>query len=267
MSTKLTVPQDLPGVELTETERLLKMLVFGHSGVGKTRLALTFCEDPRTSPVLWLDPTGGTTGIADQAKAHGASIRVVEAMDSVTKFTDWLIANKGGGFKTLVVDDFSECFSLTKETVAKQTGKTSAADLDPRDHPKLYERALKIFRALRKVATPVAAGGAGVHIVVTCWAEFKLNNQTQEEYWVPRFAGQFGYQTPAYFDVVTYLESKVKASKDPATKEVTHTFSNTLNALSDQHLVKDRFNLIGARMEMPTATKILDRLLAAHTNS
>jgi hypothetical protein len=262
----LSVPSTLPGVELTASSRYLKLLVHGQTGSGKTRLALTFTEDPRTSPVLWLDPSGGTTGVLEEARANGASIRSAEDTDSVLKFTDWLVAEKGGGFKTLVIDDFSECFSLTKGKVARKFGHTSAEELDPREHAALYERALKVYRAVRKVASPVEAGGAGVHVLLNCWHEQKAARGSDDQMWIPRFAGQFGFQTPAYFDVVAAITHDWKKVKNPATKEVTYEFSNELITSSNEYLTKDRFDLFNGVLAHPTATKIMDALDARNTN-
>lgn len=251
----LTVPNQPPGKEITEEARFFKGLIFAHPGAGKTRLCLSFCLEPRTSPVYYLDATGGTTGILTQARAAGAKIYPSGDTDDVRKHLEYLIANGGAGYKMLVVDDFSECFSLTKEKVAKSFGHAGAEELEPTEHPKLYERTLKIYRLLKRVATSVDVGGAGMHVLITCWAEKKPNIE-KAEWWVPRFAGQFGYQTPAYFDVVAYLEAKIE--EDKKTKET--TFTNRLITQSNHHLVRDRFALLPGIMEMPTAKAIMDAI-------
>lgn len=251
-----THPAWLPGKELTEAERLLKLFVFGKSGSGKTRLLKTFAEDPRTSPLLVLDASGGTTGVLDDMQRHGASVRRVSDTRSILTFTDALLKNaKDQPYKALCLDDFSESFSVTKDQVAKSYGHASAEELDPREHPRLYERALKVYRALGQCATPVSMGGAGLHVIVTCWDELKPDRE-KEEYWVPAFAGQFGFKTPAYFDIVAYLDHDIV--KDKQTKEV--RFTNKLIVQSNTYLVKDRFDVIGTEMPMPTATKLLDAL-------
>ena len=259
---RLTVPDQLPGVELSEVGAYLKMLVYGPQGGGKTRFALTFCHDPRSAPVVWLDATGGTTAVQDEARATGAAFRSMGDAEGVIAYTNWLVAKQGGGFKTLVLDDFSEAFSITKGVVARATGKASAAELDPRDHGKLYERVLRVYRALRKVAEPVEAGGAGMHVLVTCWSEQKPRPSGGKDdlWWVPAFAGGFGARSAGYFDIVTYMGARIAKDRTPDGKGVVKQFRNYFVGMSDDHLVKDRFDEIGAELAMPTATMMLDAL-------
>ena len=263
MPPTLTVPRELPGKPVVNGAVYLKLLVFGPTGAGKTRFCLTFCQDPRTSPVLYVDHSRGTTGILAEAEAAGATVRSAGDMGDVRSILSWLKAEKGGGYKTVIFDDFSEAFGLTKATVAKEKiGVADSEKLDWQGYATLYERTTNRLReATLTAATPVEAGGAGVHVVMTCWAE-KERDRDDNEYWVPQFSGKYGLERVVqYFDVAGFLAHDVKAVREGGTQR--REFTNRLITMSGKHLVKDRFDSTeNGVLELPTATKLLDGIAA-----
>jgi adenylate kinase family enzyme len=259
---RLTVPRTLPGARKAQDTSLIKALIFGPSGAGKTRFALSFCKDPRTNPVLWLDHTGGTTGVQDEANALGAEIRSCGDMGEVQKVIDYLKV-EDHPYKTVIFDDFSEAFGLTKNAIAKELGLGTSEDLTWQSYAKLYERTLNRIRGFVSLASPKSAGGGGVHVIVTCWSE-KEKDRDENELWVPQFSGKFGLErVPGYFDLVGFLEHKVKVNREGGNQQ--RTFTNRLITMSQTHLVKDRFDSIpGGVLDAPTAAKLLDAWDAKH---
>jgi hypothetical protein len=128
-------------------------------------------------------------------------------------------------------------------------------------YPQLYERTTNRIRGFLKLAEPVEDGGAGLHVVVACWAE-KETDRDGNELWVPQFAGKYGLErVGGYFDVVGFLRKEVKSVVEGGARK--RAFTNTLVTLSDKYQVKDRYDVIpGGELEMPTATKILDLIEA-----
>lgn len=266
----LTVPVELPGIKLSAATRYLKALFYGFSGVGKSWLLKSFLADERTRPALWLDPTGGTTGILDDPLVQEyAEVRTCEDSSSILSVTDWLIAEASQGrfpYKALLVDDYTESFGLTKKKLAVELYGKLAEGIEGVDHARLYERTRTVFRALRRVSWPAAGGGASMHVVVTCWPEKEANHRGIDMM-VPRFAGKFGYEAPGYFDVVGYMEASTKREHAEG-GDKKRVFTNTVTLQTDgQLLVKDRFNRLGSSMAMPTATKILDALWHDNSNT
>lgn len=252
-----------PGTELTAHAPLIKSLIFGPQTAGKTRLCLSFCQDRRFSPALWLDATNGTAGILEEVKAAGARVYQCGDSKAVEEQIDWLLAYNHdpermteqfgfpGPFKVLIADDLTESYSKTKEAVAKAKGRGTADNLEGVDYAAVYDRMRRVYRKMIQLASPPPAG-AGMHVVVTCWPESEEDPIEKTAYLVPKFSGKFGYETVGYFDIVGFLSRSIR-------KEAGETkFTNALITMSSQHHARDRFGVLPPKLEMPTATAIMD---------
>lgn len=258
----LTVEEVLPGEMPSLEDAPLLMIVMGMSGAGKTRLAFSFCLDPRTAPALFLDPTGSTRGIRRnpelfaQMQTSGSTIRRVQDGDTILKQLRWLSTHNRKlhtPFKTVVLDDATESFELTKQAEAKRRG-TTVKDMPGLAYVAIYETWLEIFRLLYKLGEE-----QGMNVVMNCWPEKEAHPETQQMLWVPKFSGKFGYMVPGYFDVVGYLAPTIEEQKKGNT--INKRFTNRLITMSDDYFVKDRYALFGARdVQMPSASKIMDIL-------
>lgn len=259
---RLTIPKELPGVPLTRSARYLRLLLFGLSGAGKTWFCKSFTEDERTRPVLWLDATGGTDGICDlESVRQHAEIRACSDMRSILRFTEWLRATPEHGFRTLVIDDFTESFGLTKTKLALDLHGKDADDIEGPEYAQLYERTRKVFRALKALASPDETGAGGLHVIVTCWPAEK-EAEPGVTMLVPNFAGKFVREAPGYFSVVGYLEVDSRATR------LARRFANKVTfSPNGRLLVKDRSSRLGAVMLLPTATRVMDAWLNTTTTT
>src|SRR6188472_1547478 len=95
----------------------MNLLIYGEPGVGKTRLAGSAADHEDTAPVLILDVEGGVTSLR-----HRNDIDVIQVrdIDTIVKVHDELHKEKGGGYRTVVIDSLSELQKLDMRTVMQE---------------------------------------------------------------------------------------------------------------------------------------------------
>jgi hypothetical protein len=247
----LTVPGVLPGDDPEDAAHYgLKMLLHGEAGVGKTWLLSSFSHDPRTSPMLIIDPAHGTKGIRGRGMlGPGSKVREV---DSDVKIMELLrfVGDNPGSFRCVAIDDFVDVMNVIRLAVAREMGTTPDKITDKQNAQfsvSCYEKARRIWRQNKKLAR------LGVAIIVTTWTKKTLNPRTGMEQFAPQLPGAFAYETTGYFDIVAAMSGGF--SKD-GSKTI---FTNEFTTRKPGYVVKDRFDCLRT-IKMPTATKILDRL-------
>lgn len=119
------MPTENPFIPAEILKKRLKLLVWGKSGVGKTRLALEFPD------VVIVDFEKGTEPYAkemiEKGKKFHANREEVASFDDLKRTIHWLMSNDHH-YKTFVVDPISVAWDLcqakwAKLFLAKRTGK------------------------------------------------------------------------------------------------------------------------------------------------
>lgn len=176
---------------LTDRPDLLKVLVYGESGVGKTVFA---SSAPR--PILWLESEGGTHSIGDKSDIDVA--RVV-GLESYREALTYLQANPGK-YKTVVIDSFSE----TQAAVLKDIMKV-VTTLDPnRDEfaPQFGE-----WGRLTGVMREIARGfrDLPMNVVITALQREDTDEMTGKTKVRPKLSPSLADELPAFMDACVYL--------------------------------------------------------------
>lgn len=185
----------------------LNIMVYGDPGVGKTYLAGTAEDDPRTSPVLFLDIEGGVTTIRNRTgidvPPNMKNIKEIEVLyDKLWKSID----NKGKlYYKTVVVDSLSELTdvdmrSIMKDAYAKNPDKVDKDVPSQREWGKARSHMRTIVRAFRDLPC---------NVIFTAQVA-TLQEEGQPTKYMPGFAGKLRTELPGFMDIVGYMSSEVE---------------------------------------------------------
>lgn len=126
---------------------LLKCLIFGDPGVGKTHFLGTAQEDERTSPCLVLDFEGGTSTLA------GLDVDVMQVRDwkDYNEAYNWL-ANGDHGYKSVAIDSVSEThwYALSKLMDDREPGSRKIDSVnDQQEYGQALVQLRKFLREFR----------------------------------------------------------------------------------------------------------------------
>lgn len=197
-------PQSLGGLEVSTAQdaaEFINIILYGDSGVGKTRLAATAADVPEMSPVLFLDIEGGVKSIR-HLYPDMAVIRIT-SFDKLQKAYDALFEGKHP-FKTVVVDSITETqkfgmYGIMEKAVAKEPNR------DP-DLPgigewgKNTEQMRKFIRAFRDIPN--------VNTIFTALRMDDRNPRTGVTTTLPSLSGKLAKEVSALVDEVLYYYIK-----------------------------------------------------------
>lgn len=172
--------------------RLVKSLIFGPSGHGKTTLLGTANDDERTSPMLLLSFEGGTASLV------GRDIDVVE----IRSWDDYneayaFLADGNHDYKSIGIDSISETYTFALLTRLADPGKDRKIPdlLEQGDYGIALVQMRKFLRAFRDLP---------FHVFVSSLSK---DEQDSREGLVkkPALGGTLSDEAPGIFDSVTYL--------------------------------------------------------------
>jgi hypothetical protein len=170
--------------------RYLKALIFSPPGHGKTWLAGTAQDDPRTSPCLFIDFEGGTDTLV------GRDIDVVRIRDWKDYQEAFQIA-QSGRYRSCVVDSLGETqlFALTTILGNNKVKRYDDDLLTQQDYGIALVQMRRFVRQWRDL---------DLHIIMTALARDAIDAR-EGSIVVPKFAGQFTEDAGAMMSVVAYL--------------------------------------------------------------
>lgn len=227
----------------------INLLVYGEAGAGKTHLAGTAEDDPRTSPVLFADIEGGLTTIR-----HRTGIDVPPPIRSMKQLEDlyndlYNSIDPDTGtmyYKTVVIDSLTELADVDMRVIMKQAfnGNPEKVDVDvpsPREWGKTRNHMRTIVRAFRDLPC---------HVIYTCGLGTTSEEGLPTKYH-PGFGGKLKHEIPGFMDIVGYLKSEVDTVQDE--KHRTVQFLGTARVVA-----KDRTGALGDSLVDTTIPQIWD---------
>jgi hypothetical protein len=173
------------------TARFLKCLLYSPPGHGKTFLAGTAQDDPRTSPCLFIDFEGGTDTLVGRDDL--ALIRVRSWDD----YREAFLEAQTGKYKSVVVDSLGETqlFALTTILSNNKVKRYDDDLLTQQDYGIALVQMRRFVRQWRDL---------DLHIIMTALARDAVDAR-EGSIVVPKFAGQFTEDAGAMMSVVAYL--------------------------------------------------------------
>ena len=239
----------LPGEDPREKFRYLNMMIHSPGGHGKTTICATACDDPRTSPVLFLGFEGG---IAIRVAEKDPSTYTLREIRSIAEFNQIYEYLKKGDhpYKSVVLDSVTEIQKLGLfEFVYGTAGveKAFKGDLlnikqaEIQHWGKSMNQMSMLIRFFRDLP---------IHSFFTALTQTQKDEQTGRISHTVALPGKQADEIPGIPDIVGYL-GVAPTQQDP-TKRV-------MVLQPDGRLVcKDRTDALGAIIEHPTVTKVLD---------
>jgi hypothetical protein len=205
----------------------IKVLTYGGSGVGKTRLCAT-----APAPII-ISAEGGLLSLRDK-KIPAIEIK---ELDDLNRAHDWLAGPGGASYQTIALDSISEICEKILANAKKGTKDGRAA------YGTLADQAWQVIRAFRDIS--------GKNVIMTAKAEYVKDDATGLTRWGPSMPGrQLTQGLPYYFDEVFYLGSFRAAAGE---------FTALQTQADLQYTAKDRSGAL-AFYEYPDLTAVFQKI-------
>lgn len=234
----------LPVVPASESRPFINMLIYGESGVGKTRLAGSADAVPSMRKVLVVDVEGGSLTLANSYP--NVDVVRVKTWEEVQDVYDELYAGNHD-YSTVVLDSLTEIqkFNMTevmKTRMAEAFSKDKDFDEDIPDMRawgKNIEQIRKFVRAYRDL---------DMNTIFIALAKTEKNARSGVLTKEPYLSGKLSKEVAAFLDIVVYMYMK---EFDGENKRL------LLTAATDEYVAKDRTNRLPMVMEDPTMESII----------
>lgn len=254
----------LPIGKVSERLDFAKVLLYGPSGVGKTKVAGSVAEVATMLPALFIDVEGGVKTIRNLYP----DIDYVRVEDKIT--SDGKVVSSGWNdvvrivesgdlvknYRTVVVDSLTELNKGIMKMVNYNAylENPSKVDLDvpsKRDWGKGGERTRWLIRTLRDMP---------IHVIFTALDANERGEGGEPTGNIqPQLPGQLGQQIPAFMDEVFYLYAK-KVFNDKMEERIGYFL---LSRRDGTHVAKDRSGRMPTVIENPTMKEIVTFVLDA----
>jgi hypothetical protein len=238
---------------IREAPAHFNMLIYGRSGVGKTRLAGSSFEVPEMQRMLFIDIEGGALTLRKDFP-NVERVRV-KTWTEMQKLYDTLYAG-GHGFNTVVLDSLTEIqkFNMS-EIMAKLVLDNKERDLDVpslREWGKNLEQIRRFVRAFRDLP---------MNTIFTA-LEREDKDRMLRPIKLPSLSGKMAQEVAAFLDIVLYYNIKEVAGNE-GSKQVRVLQS----AATESTIAKDRSGLLPPVMVEPTMEQLYDIIIRKTTTT
>lgn len=202
---KVLTPQTLGGLEIStvaDTATNVTMIIYGDSGVGKTRLCGSVSEVSAMMPAIVLDIEGGMLSL--KQKYPDLSVIRIDNFKKLQRAYDGLFTGKHP-FKTVIIDSITETQKFGMYDIMERAVKKDS-DRDP-DLPgigewgKSSEQMRRLIRAFRDLPMNT------IFTALRQDSKNKFGHTTTQ----PDLPGKLAGQVPALVDEVLYMYVKAVA--------------------------------------------------------
>jgi len=233
----------------------LNMLIYGRSGVGKTRLAASASGVPELAPVLLIDIEGGTFSIRDLYPTVDV-LRVSTWADMQDAYDE--LYDGHHKYKTVVLDSLTEIQKFSMMNIMDDLMKDPRnSDRDPdipsiREWGKNIEQIRKMVRAFRDL--PMTA-------IFTALVVEDKNPKTGAIERKPSLSGKLSGEVAGFLDIVAYYYVKPVPIAGTAPTEYENQ-RLLLSMQTEDTIAKDRSDRLPSVIKSPTMREILEHITA-----
>lgn len=224
----------------------LKVLVYGHPGVGKTFFAGT--AGKRFKPIF----VSAESGLLSLNKIGNFDFVEIKQWAQLQEIYNFLMM-QGHAYDTVILDSLSEMQKICEAQVLKDTSKENEVKeaLVQKDWGLLATRMQSMVRAFRDM---------NLNVIMTCLASEKTDESSGLTHTGPLLSGSTRDLISAFFDEVFYLG--IKTGKDKEGKQVSKRYLQTSG--SETIVAKDRSGMLPTYVE-PDFTKVYDLIFNNQT--
>jgi ATP-dependent Clp protease ATP-binding subunit ClpA len=220
------------------------MLVYGRSGVGKTRLAGSAFEVPEMKRVLFVDIEGGSLTLRKEFP-DVEQVRV-KTWFEMQGLYDALFAG-GHGFSTVIVDSLTEIQKFNMSEIMRTlVDKNEERDLDVpslREWGKNLEQTRRFVRAFRDLP---------LNVIFTA-LEREDKDRMNRPVKLPSLSGKMSNEVAAFLDIVLYYNVK-EVHGTEGVKQLRVLQSQA----TESTIAKDRSGLLPPVMTDPNMEQLYD---------
>lgn len=228
------------------------LLVYGRSGVGKTRLAGSAFAVPEMSRVLLIDIEGGSLTL----RKEFPDIELVRVSNWAAMQNVYQELYAGGhGFKTVILDSLTEIqkFNMT-EIMSKLVDKTDGErDMDVpslREYLKNLEQTRRFVRAFRDLP---------LNVIFTA-LEREDKDRMNRPIKLPSLSGKMAQEVAAFLDIVLYYNMREVEGPDGRRQ-----LRVLQSQATESTIAKDRSGLLPAVMTDPDMEQLYDIIVRKTT--
>jgi hypothetical protein len=243
-------PTTIAGLKLeraADVDPHFNLLVYGKSGVGKTRLAGSSYDVPEMRRVLYIDIEGGIMTLRKEFPGV-ERVRVTSWKDMQALY-DSLYAG-GHGFRTVILDSLTEIQKFNMdEIMRKLVDANEARDEDVpsiREWGKNLEQIRRFVRAFRDLP---------LNVIFTA-LDMQKEDRLKRPINLPSLSGKMAGEVAAFLDIVLYYSMK-EVNEDGETKQVRVLQS----AATESTIAKDRSGLLPTVMVDPDMEQLYELIV------
>lgn len=218
----------------------LRMVLYGNSGIGKTRFMATLEDCAEAYPAIILDIEKGTGSLA------GTDLDIVE-VDTTKSLNDMYEYLKNDTYyKTVVIDSLSQVHANLLLDLIKENNDSGRRQSYQKDALELqdYNKALNQLTAIIRNFKTLKK-----HLILTCLAREEANPK-EGTVRMPELAGKLANTIGQYVDAVIYLTKDSEGNRLAVTQETKITRAKF-------RVGKDKDKSTPASVINPTMAKLL----------
>lgn len=242
----------LPVSKVIEQPSTFNMLIYGHSGAGKTRLAGSADAVPELRRVLFIDVEGGTLTLRNTPYNEIEVVRVKSWQEMEDVYNELNNVSKHH-YNTVIIDSLTEIQKMSMDRIMRRLVEENE-DRDA-DVPGVREWNINIEQTRKYVRK---FRDLPVNTIFTALEHSEKNMRTGAILRKPSLSGKVKDEVAAFLDIVVYLYTKEVGDENKRM---------LLTGQTADTVAKDRSNQLPMIIENPTMAVIYEHLQMKGTNS
>ncbi|MBD3262634.1 MAG: AAA family ATPase [Candidatus Altiarchaeales archaeon] len=189
---------------------VLKILVYGPTGAGKTFFCGTAYDVSEFEPILYADLEDGILPIRAILRERWTEVQrplKVVGPEDIRFFVNAMFDRKGP-YRTVVIDSLTELHALLMKLRLAEQGRAGQAPFQ-QDYGDVSATMLRLMRRVKDELQ--------VNLICTAGEEVNTDEFSSTMYLLPDIVGKLCRRVPRYFDVVGHLTAQLRTDNKDGT--------------------------------------------------